>query len=106
VLNAIMRVPADKLPQYVGSEIENAGYLIAQVTSVKLDAAGSAEQRDAQARVLMQQAAAADEMVYAEGLKARHNVKVLKPEFQRPVGSAANATASAPGAQSQAPAPK
>jgi hypothetical protein len=54
----------------------------------------------------MQQAAAADEMVYAEGLKARHNVKVLKPEFQRPVGSAANATASAPGAQSQAPAPK
>jgi hypothetical protein len=106
VLNAIMRVPADKLPQYVGSEIENAGFLIAQVTSVKLDDAGSADQRDAQARVLMQQAAAADEIVYAEGLKARHNVKILKPEFMRPVGNGAGATASSAGAQSQAPAPK
>ena len=83
-LNAIMRVPADKLPAFVGAEINNAGYLIAQVVSAKPGGAGNREQRDAQQRVLLQQAAAADERAYAEGLKARHNVKILNPAFQKP----------------------
>ena len=45
---------------------------------------GTAEQRDARNRVLAQQAAAADEVTYAEGLKARHNVKILNADFQKP----------------------
>ncbi len=97
-LNAIMRVPADKLPTYVGTPVENAGYLIAQVVSSKTGPVGSSEQREAQQRVMVQQAASADELAYAEGLKARHQVKILKPEFERPAAkadTAADATAAA-----------
>ena len=52
--------------------------------SKKVGDAGNAEQRDARSRVLAQQAAAADESAYAEGLKARHNVKILNADFQKP----------------------
>jgi peptidyl-prolyl cis-trans isomerase D len=98
-INALMRAPADKLPAYVGTEVENAGYVVAQIVSSKLGDTGSAEQRNAQDRVLAQQAAAADEIAYAEGLKARHNVKILKPEFQMPAARpAADEKASSAGA--------
>jgi peptidyl-prolyl cis-trans isomerase D len=96
-VNAIMRAPADKLPAYVGTEIDNAGYLVAQILSSKIGDAGSPEQRTAQDRVLAQQAAAADEIAYAEGLKARHNVKILKPEFQKPAARPASNEKAAPG---------
>jgi len=88
-LNAIMRAPADKLPAFVGTEVDNAGYLIAQILATKVGEAGTAEQRDARNRVLAQQAAAADEIAYAEGLKARHNVKILNADFQKPSGKSA-----------------
>ena len=89
-VNEIMRAPAEKLPAYVGTEIENTGYLVAQIVSSKVGDTGSAEQRNAQDRVLAQQAAAADEIAYAEGLKARHNVKILKTEFQKPAARPAS----------------
>ena len=73
----------------MGTEIENAGYLIAEIVATRAGEGGTAEQRDAQNRVLAQQAAAADELAYAEGLKARHNVKILKSEFQRPASKPA-----------------
>jgi peptidyl-prolyl cis-trans isomerase D len=81
-LSKIMRVPADKLPTYVGAETES-GYLIAQVLTAKSGKQLDAGQRDAQRRVIAQQAAAADEMAYAEGLKARYNAQVLDPAFKR-----------------------
>ena len=84
-----MRAPADKLPAFIGTEVDNAGYLIAQIVATKVGEAGTAEQREARNRVLAQQAAAADEVTYAEGLKARHNVKILKAEFQKPTGTPA-----------------
>jgi peptidyl-prolyl cis-trans isomerase D len=96
-VNAIMRAPADKLPAYVGTEIENTGYLVAQIVSSKVGDAGSPEQRNAQDRVLAQQAAAADEIAYAEGLKARHNVKILKADFQKPAAKPASGEKAAPG---------
>jgi peptidyl-prolyl cis-trans isomerase D len=100
-LNAIMRAPADKLPAFVGTEVENAGYLIAQIVATKVGEAVTAEQRDARNRVLAQQAAAADEVVYAEGLKARHNVKILKAEFQKPTGKPAVDNKAAPKAEAK-----
>jgi peptidyl-prolyl cis-trans isomerase D len=83
-LSAIMGAPADKLPVFIGTEVDGAGYLIAQIVSARIGEAGTAEQRDARDRVLAQQAAAADEVTYAEGLKARHNVKILNADFQKP----------------------
>jgi peptidyl-prolyl cis-trans isomerase D len=95
-LNAIMRAPADKLPAFVGTEVDNAGYLVAQILTTKIGEAGSAEQRDGRNRILAQQAAAADEIAYAEGLKARHNVKILNSDFQKPTGKPAEAGKAAP----------
>jgi peptidyl-prolyl cis-trans isomerase D len=91
-----MRAPADKLPAFVGTEVDNAGYLVAQILATKIGEAGSAEQRDGRNRILAQQAAAADEIAYAEGLKARHNVKILNSDFQKPTGKPAEAGKAAP----------
>jgi peptidyl-prolyl cis-trans isomerase D len=86
-LNEILRVPADKLPSYVGAETDG-GYLIAHVIGAKAGAQLEPGQREAQMRVIAQQAAAADEMAYAEGLKARYNAQVLNPNFKRDAAKA------------------
>ncbi len=93
VLTEVLRTPADKLPQFVGTEVgadfrsgSNSGYVIVQVISAKPAAPIQPAQREAQSRAITQQAAAAAEYAYAEGLKARHNVKVLRPELQRKAG--------------------
>ncbi len=83
LLNEVLRTPTDKLPTFVGADVEGAGYLIAQVLSAKEGAAQDAAQREAERRALARQFAAADEIAFAEGLRARHKAKVLKPEFQR-----------------------
>jgi peptidyl-prolyl cis-trans isomerase D len=92
----ILRVQADKLPAYVGVEIENSGYLIVNVLSSRAGPAVDAPQREAQARVLAQQAAGADELAYAEGLKTRHKVTILRPELQRAAAKATAEPKSAP----------
>ena len=88
-LNEVLRIPADKLPQYIGTEVgtdfrnaSNAGYVIVKVISSKPADAIPPAQRDAQARAVTQQAAAAAELTYAEGLKARHDVKILRTDLQ------------------------
>jgi peptidyl-prolyl cis-trans isomerase D len=83
LLNEVLRTRADKLPTFVGAEVEGAGYLIANVVSAKEAAAQPPAQRDAERRALQRQAAAADEVAYAEGLRMRHKAQVVKPEFQR-----------------------
>ena len=89
-LTEVLRIPADKLPQFVGTEVGtdfrsavSAGYVIVKVTASKPSEATPPAQRDAQARAITQQAAAAAEFTYAEGLKARHNVKILRADLQR-----------------------
>ncbi len=91
LLNEVLRTRADKLPTFVGADIEGAGFLIANVVSAKEGAAQPPAQREAERRALQRQAAAADEVAYAEGLRARHKAKVLKPEFQREPAKAAPA---------------
>jgi len=89
-LTEVLRIPADKLPQFVGAEVGTdfrnasaAGYVVVQVLSSKSGEAIPPAQRDAQARAITQQAAASAEFTYAEALKERHNVKILRPELQR-----------------------
>jgi peptidyl-prolyl cis-trans isomerase D len=99
-LNAIMRTPSDKLPAYTGVEVED-GYLIAQIVATKIGAGANAEQQTMQQRVLMQQAAAADQFSYAEGLKARHKVRILRTDYQRPAVKAEPDKADAPAADAK-----
>jgi peptidyl-prolyl cis-trans isomerase D len=89
-LTEVLRIPADKLPQFIGAEVgtdfrsaSGAGYVIVKVTASKPGEPIPPAQRDAQARAINQQAAAAAEYTYAEGLKARHNVKILRADLQR-----------------------
>ena len=93
LLNEVLRTRADKLPTFVGADAEGAGYLIANVVSAKEASAQPPAQREAERRALQRQAAAADEVAYAEGLRARHKAQVLKPEFQREPAKAAPADA-------------
>jgi peptidyl-prolyl cis-trans isomerase D len=95
LLAEILRTRADKLPTYVGADVEGAGYLIAQVIAAKEGAAPDPAQRDAERRALARQGSAADEIAFAEGLRSRHKVKILKPEYQRPAAKAAAAEAKA-----------
>jgi len=88
-LNEVLRIPSDKLPQFIGTEVgtdfrssSNAGYVIVKVISSKPSEAIPAAQRDAQVRAITQQAAAAAELTYAEALKARHNVKILRADLR------------------------
>ncbi len=83
LLNEVLLTRADKLPTYVGAEVEGAGFLIANVISAKEAAAQLPAQREAERSALQRQVAAADEVAYAEGLRVRHKATVLKPEFKR-----------------------
>ena len=96
LLAEVLRTQADKLPTYVGAEVEGAGYLIAHVLSGKVGAAGQPAQREAEQRALARQAAAADEVAYAEGLRERHKVKILQSDFGRDAAKPASAPAEAP----------
>ena len=96
LLAEVLRTQADKLPTFVGAEVEGAGYLIAHVLSGKVGAAGQPAQREAEQRALARQAAAADEVAYAEGLRERHKVKILQSDFQRDAAKPASAPADAP----------
>ena len=102
-LTEVLRIPADKLPQFIGAEVgtdfrsaSSAGYVIVKVTASTPSEAIPPAQREAQARAITQQAAAAAEFTYAEGLKARHNVKILRADLQRK--SEEKAAAKAPSA--------
>jgi peptidyl-prolyl cis-trans isomerase D len=96
LLAEVLRTQSDKLPTYVGAEVEGAGYLIAHVLSGKVGAAGQPTQREAEQRALARQAAAADEVAYADGLRERHKVKILQSDFRRDAAKPASAPAEAP----------
>ncbi len=81
LVNAVLRPAADKLPAYVGAELPGGAYVISRVLSSKLppvDPNTAVQQQ----RALEQVAASADDLAYAEGLKARHKAVVLNPDYK------------------------
>ena len=89
----------------VGTDFRSAskaGYVIVKVIASKPAEAIPPAQRDAQARAITQQAAAAAELTYAEGLKARHNVKILRADLQRKTDEKSGAKARSVATSSQA----
>jgi peptidyl-prolyl cis-trans isomerase D len=86
MLNEVMRAPADKLPQYVGKDIEGAGYLIGHVLSSKPGSDLTADQRDAQTRAIAQQVSMADELAYAEAMRKRYGARVLRSDLKGEAG--------------------
>ncbi len=76
-LNAIMRIPVDKLPAFVGAELEGGAYGVFHVLASKLPDATDAAQMQAQARALGQAFGAADDAAYVAALRAKHKAQVL-----------------------------
>ena len=111
VLTEVLRTSPDKLPQYVGAEVgadfrsgSAPGYIIVQVISAKPGEPLPPAQREAQNRAIAQQIASAAELAYAEGLKSRHNVQVLRPELQRKAVDSTDKKAADKGATDKRPA--
>jgi peptidyl-prolyl cis-trans isomerase D len=113
VVTEVLRTSPEKLPQYVGAEVgadfrsgSTPGYVIVHVVSSKPGEALPPAQREAQARAITQQAASAAELAYADGLKTRHGVRILRPELQRKAdaadGDAAQKKSAAPTASAPA----
>jgi len=83
LVGEVLRTRADKLPTFVGAEVEGIGYLIANVASAKEAEAQAPAQREAERQAIERQVAAADEAAYAAGLRQRYKAKVLSPDFRR-----------------------
>lgn len=95
-LNAIMRAPADKLPSFVGTELDGGTYGVFQVVSSKLPEKSDPAQAQAQARALSQAFGAADDVAYVAALRAKHEAKIVKPEL-KPAATDAKADSKADG---------
>ena len=76
-LNAIMRVPTDKLPAFVGAELEGGAYGVFHVLASKVPDTTDAGQMQAQSRALGQAFGAADDMAYVAALRAKHKAQIL-----------------------------
>lgn len=102
MLNDILRAPADKLPSFLGRDIEGAGFLISHVLAAKAGEALTVEQRDAQTRAIAQQMSMADELVYAEAMRKRHGARVLRSDFKPVAGKVDGKSESNPSPKAEA----
>jgi peptidyl-prolyl cis-trans isomerase D len=80
--NAVMRAPVDRLPAFVGVELDGGSYGVFQVLSSSVPEKSDAAQSEAQARALAQAYGAADDLAYVAALRAKHQAQVLKPDLQ------------------------
>jgi peptidyl-prolyl cis-trans isomerase D len=90
-LAAIMGAPADKLPAFVGAELDGGAYAVFQVVSAKLPEKPDAERRRSQQRAWQQQVGVADELAYLAALKSKHKAQVVDPALK--AASVADASA-------------
>lgn len=81
-LRAIMQVPADKLPAFVGAELDGGTYAVFQVLSAKLPDKPDAERRQLQQRAWQQQAGAADDLAYLASLKSKYKAQIVDPALK------------------------
>lgn len=77
-VNAVMRVPADKLPAFVGAELDGGSYGVFQVLSARMPEQEDPAQRQAQARALAQTFGAADDAAYAAALRSKHRAQIVR----------------------------
>ncbi len=81
-LNAIMQAPADRLPAFVGAELDGGAYAVFQVLSAKLPAKPDPERRGFQQRASLQQTGAADDLAFLAALKSKHKAQIVDPALK------------------------
>lgn len=86
-LRAIMQVPADKLPSFVGAELDGGTYAVFQVLSAKLPDKPDPERRQFQQRTWQQQAGAADDLAYLAALKTKYKAQIVDPALKSAIAA-------------------
>jgi peptidyl-prolyl cis-trans isomerase D len=81
-IRAIMQAPADKLPAFVGAELDGGVYAVFEVVSAKLPDKPDPERRQAQQRAWQQQTGAADDLAYLTLIKRKHKAQVVDPALK------------------------
>jgi peptidyl-prolyl cis-trans isomerase D len=81
-VKAIMRAPTDKLPTYVGSDLDGGAYGVFQVLSAKMPAQIDAARKEQLARDLQQTLGAGDDAAYVEALKMKYKAEVLRADLK------------------------
>jgi peptidyl-prolyl cis-trans isomerase D len=84
-LGSIMRVPAAKLPAFVGVDREGGAFAVVKVLAARAPEKPDAEQQASMQRSWSQQFASADDFIYVQGLKRKHDAMVMRPELVRAV---------------------
>ena len=74
---ALMRVPGDKLPSYVGAELDGGTYGVFQVLSSRLPEKSDPARDQQQARALGQVFGAADDAAYIASLRTKHKSVIV-----------------------------
>lgn len=74
---ALMRVAADKLPSYVGAELDGGAYGVFQVLSSKMPEKTDPARDQQQARALGQVFGAADDASYVASLRSKHKAVIV-----------------------------
>jgi peptidyl-prolyl cis-trans isomerase D len=82
-LKAVMQVPAEKLPAFVGAELDGGAYGVFQVVGARMPAQGDAAQRTQLAQAWQQTLGGGDDVAYLEALKKKYKAEVLAPELKR-----------------------
>jgi peptidyl-prolyl cis-trans isomerase D len=80
-VNAVMRAPAEKLPAFVGAELDGGSYAVFQVLSAKVPEQRDPAQAQGQSRALAQAFGAADDAAYVAALRAKHKALVLRSDL-------------------------
>ncbi len=81
-VTALMQVPADKLPAFVGAELDGGTFGVFQVLSAKIPDKQEPQQAQAQAQALMQTLGAADDGTYVSALRSKHKAQVVNAAFK------------------------
>ena len=97
LVSAELRIPASKLPAYVGTTINGVGYVIAHVTASDTPKVTDDELKDAKAE-LAKLHGGADMDAYIGGLKGVLKAKVLNKDYVYPAKKG-SAPASSPAAK-------
>ncbi|GAB4481005.1 MAG: SurA N-terminal domain-containing protein [Burkholderiaceae bacterium] len=81
-IRAIMQAPADKLPAFVGAELDGGAYAVFEIVSAKLPDKPDPQRREFQQRAWQQQTGAADDLAYLTLLKRKHKAQVVDPALK------------------------
>jgi peptidyl-prolyl cis-trans isomerase D len=82
-LNAVMQVPAEKLPTFVAAELDGGAYGVFQVVGARAPAQVDSARREQLAQAWQQTLGAGDDVAYLDALKNKYKAEILVPELKR-----------------------